>query len=164
MPDYFEFKEDDISVTLVWAILESLPLECWHLNALGKIGSRLNMPIAMDSLTMTMECVSYVCILVEVDVSKKLVDQVEFILPNGMTRKQRVVYEFMSKFCSECHHFGHLKDSYHGTQPPTAATAATVKTVAPNKTQNSKWTVVQCRNKNQKQLLQQNSPAAVSDE
>ncbi|KAL2252361.1 UNVERIFIED_CONTAM: hypothetical protein Sindi_0030800 [Sesamum indicum] len=31
----FEFKEDDISLTPVWATLPSLPLECWHPNALG---------------------------------------------------------------------------------------------------------------------------------
>ncbi|KAK4403201.1 hypothetical protein Sango_1060800 [Sesamum angolense] len=35
MPDCFEFKEDDISLTPVWAILPSLPLECWHPNARG---------------------------------------------------------------------------------------------------------------------------------
>ncbi|KAL0401729.1 UNVERIFIED_CONTAM: hypothetical protein Slati_4202800 [Sesamum latifolium] len=98
MPDCFEFKEDDISSTPVWAILPSLPLECWHPNVLGKIGSRLGTPIAMDSLTMTMEHVSYARILVEVDASKKLVGEVEFILPNGVTRKQRVVYEFTPIF------------------------------------------------------------------
>ncbi|KAK4422081.1 hypothetical protein Salat_2159100 [Sesamum alatum] len=47
--------------------------ECWHPNALGKIRSRLSRPIAMDSLTMSMERVSYARILLEVDASKKLV-------------------------------------------------------------------------------------------
>ncbi|KAK4422066.1 hypothetical protein Salat_2157500 [Sesamum alatum] len=79
--------DDDISVTPVWAIFLSLPLECWHPNALGKIGSRFGTPIAMDSLTMSMEHVSYTRILVEIDASKELVDQVEFVLPNGVTRK-----------------------------------------------------------------------------
>ncbi|KAL0315181.1 UNVERIFIED_CONTAM: hypothetical protein Scaly_2881200 [Sesamum calycinum] len=102
MPDCFEFKEDDISLTPVWATLPSLPLECWHPNALGKIGSRLGTPIAMDSLTMKMERVSYARILVEVDASKKLVDHVEFILPNGVIRKQPIVYEYTPKFCSAC--------------------------------------------------------------
>ncbi|KAL2237586.1 UNVERIFIED_CONTAM: hypothetical protein Sindi_0950300 [Sesamum indicum] len=63
VPDCFEFKEDDISLTPVWATLPSLPLECWHPNALGKIGSRIGNPIAMDSLTMKMESVSYARIL-----------------------------------------------------------------------------------------------------
>ncbi|KAL0288306.1 UNVERIFIED_CONTAM: hypothetical protein Sangu_2665000 [Sesamum angustifolium] len=115
MPGCFEFKEDDISLTPVWATLPSLPLECWHPNALGKIGSRLGTPIAMDALTMKMERVSYARILVEVDASKKLVDHVEFILPNGVVRKQPIVYEFTPKFCSTCHRFGHLQES---CQPP----------------------------------------------
>ncbi|KAL0415993.1 UNVERIFIED_CONTAM: hypothetical protein Slati_3431200 [Sesamum latifolium] len=172
MPDCFEFKEDDISSTPVWAILPSLPLECCHPNALGKVGSRLGTPIAMDSLTMMMECVSYARVLVEVDASKKLVDQVEFILPNRVTRKQRVVYEVTPKFCSKCHHFSYLNDSCQGTQTPTVTagptTAATVKTVAPKKIQTSDWTLVQRWNKNQKQQQQQqqqqNPPAAVNNE
>ncbi|KAK4411705.1 hypothetical protein Sango_0243500 [Sesamum angolense] len=111
MLDCFEFKEDDISLTPVWATLLSLPLECWHPNALGKIGSRLGTPIAMDSLTMKMERVSYARILVEVDASKKLVDHMEFILLNGVVRKQPIVYEYTPKFCSTCNRFGHLKES-----------------------------------------------------
>ncbi|KAL0423068.1 UNVERIFIED_CONTAM: hypothetical protein Sradi_0841600 [Sesamum radiatum] len=82
MSGCFKFKEDDISLTPVWATLPSLPLEYWHPNALEKIGSRLGTPIAMDSLTMKMERVSYARILVKVDASKKLMDQLEFILPN----------------------------------------------------------------------------------
>ncbi|KAL0307067.1 UNVERIFIED_CONTAM: hypothetical protein Sradi_6124000 [Sesamum radiatum] len=123
MPDCFEFKEDDISLTLVWATLPSLLLECWHPNALDKIGSWLGTPIEMDSLTMKMERVSYARILVEVDASKKLVDHVEFILPNGVTRKQPVVYEYTPKFCSTCKRFGHLKES---CQPSAAIATATV--------------------------------------
>ncbi|KAL0325412.1 UNVERIFIED_CONTAM: hypothetical protein Sradi_5110500 [Sesamum radiatum] len=67
MPDYFEFKENDISLTSVWTLLPSLPLEYWHPNALGKTGSRLGTPVAMDSLTMKMEQVSYAYISAEVD-------------------------------------------------------------------------------------------------
>ncbi|KAL0337536.1 UNVERIFIED_CONTAM: hypothetical protein Scaly_2028700 [Sesamum calycinum] len=126
--DCFEFKEDDISLTPVWAILPSLPLECWHPNALGKIGSRLGTPIAMDSLTMRMERVSYARILVEVDASKTLVDHVEFKMPNGVTRRQPVVYEYTPKFCTECNRFGHHQNLCHDRQQPASATA--IATVA----------------------------------
>ncbi|KAL0287981.1 UNVERIFIED_CONTAM: hypothetical protein Sradi_7112700 [Sesamum radiatum] len=71
----FWFSEDDISLTPVWATLPSLPLECWNPNALSKIGSKLGNPMAMDSLTMNMERISYARILVEVDASKELIDQ-----------------------------------------------------------------------------------------
>ncbi|KAL0423107.1 UNVERIFIED_CONTAM: hypothetical protein Sradi_0845500 [Sesamum radiatum] len=129
MPDCFEFKEDDISLTPVWATLPSLPLECWHPNALGKIGSRLDPPIAMDSLMMKMERVSYASILVEVDASKKLVDHMEFILLNGVVRKQPIVYEYTPKFCSTCNRFGHLKES---CQPSATPIATAITTAAPN--------------------------------
>ncbi|KAL0421050.1 UNVERIFIED_CONTAM: hypothetical protein Slati_3127900 [Sesamum latifolium] len=127
----------------------------------------------MDSLTMMMERVSYARILVEVDASKKLVDEVEFILPNGVARKQPVVYEFTPKFCLVCNCFGHLKELCQGTHPPAAAAATiaatTIKTVALKKMQNSEWMLVQRRHKNlkhfqQQQQQQQNPPAADSDD
>ncbi|KAL2248410.1 UNVERIFIED_CONTAM: hypothetical protein Sindi_2693300 [Sesamum indicum] len=84
----------------------------------------------MDSLTLKMERVSYARILVEVDASKKLIDQVEFVMPNGITRKQSVAYEFTPKFCTECNRFGHLKETCQGIHP-SAATAAAAPTTAP---------------------------------
>ncbi|KAL2227676.1 UNVERIFIED_CONTAM: hypothetical protein Sindi_2126300 [Sesamum indicum] len=125
MMDCFEFKEDDISLTPVWATLPSLPLECWHPNALEKIGSRIGIPIAMDSLTMKMERVSYSRMLVEVDVSKRLVDQVEF---------------------------GHLQETCQGAYLPAVAAApapatAPTKQAEAKKTQTTEWTLVQRRNK-----------------
>ncbi|KAK4391600.1 hypothetical protein Sango_1937800 [Sesamum angolense] len=164
MPDCFEFKEDDISLTLVWATLPSLPLECWHPNALGKIGSRLGTPIPMDSLTMKMERVSYARILVEVDASKKLVDHVEFILPNGLIRKQPIVYEYTPKFCSTCNRIGHLKESCQPSATIATATAtaapnindAAVKTAKPKKAQPTECTVVR---RSQRANSKQQQPA-----
>ncbi|KAL0445329.1 UNVERIFIED_CONTAM: hypothetical protein Slati_2255600 [Sesamum latifolium] len=155
MSDCFEFKEDDTSLTPIWALLSSLPLECWHPNALGNIGSRLGTPITMDSLTMKMERVSYARIFVEVDASKTLVDQVEFILPNGATRKQPVIYEFTPKFCTKFKLFDHLKDSCQGPQPP--AVVATTPPVATIKPVATKWTLVQRRQKRD-QKHEQNGP------
>ncbi|KAL0362185.1 UNVERIFIED_CONTAM: hypothetical protein Scaly_1173700 [Sesamum calycinum] len=131
MPGCFEFKKDDISLTPV--------------------------PIAMDSLTMKVERVSYARILVEVNASKKLVDHVEFIIPNGVVRKQSIIYEFTPKFCSTCNRFGHLKESCQPPAIPTGTATAiaacnandtAVKTVAPKKAQPTEWTVVQRRQRN----------------
>ncbi|KAL0457780.1 UNVERIFIED_CONTAM: hypothetical protein Slati_0405200 [Sesamum latifolium] len=138
----------------------------------------------MDSLTMKMERISYARILVEVDASKELVYQVEFILPNGVVRKQPIRYEFTPKFCTSCNHFGHLRDSSQGYRPTIVTDttpAATVKSVAPKKAQISEWTLVQRRHKAvQKEeapqpaagesvepaqkVQQQGSPTAGSDE
>ncbi|KAK4390427.1 hypothetical protein Sango_2106000 [Sesamum angolense] len=121
----------------------------------------------MYSLTMKMERVSYARILVEVDASKKLVDHVEFILPNGVARKQPIIYEFTPKFCSTCNRFGHLKESCQPSATPIATATATatrnandvvVKAVAPKKAQPTEWTVVQHRRRNN---LKQQQPAEV---
>ncbi|KAK4422079.1 hypothetical protein Salat_2158900 [Sesamum alatum] len=132
----------------------------------------------MDSLTRKMERVSYARILVEVDASKKLVDNVEFILPNGVMRKQPVVYEYTLKFYSDCSRFGHLKDSCQGPQPQAATPTVAVKQSTPavqRKAQPDDWTMVQRRHKkhqgivsmwqNQAQIQKQqqkNAPAAAS--
>ncbi|KAK4415298.1 hypothetical protein Salat_2637100 [Sesamum alatum] len=153
MPDCFEFKEDDISLTPVWAILPALPLECWNPKALGKIGSAVGNPIAMDSLTFKMERVSYARILVEVDASKPLVDKIEFMFPNGVTRKQPVDYEVTPKFYSDCCKFGHLKDSCQGLQAPAAAPSAPSSQTVPEKQSKahpSEWTTVKRRSKKAK--------------
>ncbi|KAL0463054.1 UNVERIFIED_CONTAM: hypothetical protein Slati_0193000 [Sesamum latifolium] len=163
MQDCFEFKEDDVSLTPIWATLPSLPLECWNPNALGKIGSRLGTPIAMDSLTRTMERVSYARILVEVDASEPLVDHVEFVLPNGVRRKQPILYEFTPKFCTHCNRFGHLKESCKGSQPAPAANetahavpATAVKQPADQKKgQPSEWTEVKRKQHKLQQKQQQ---------
>ncbi|KAL2232352.1 UNVERIFIED_CONTAM: hypothetical protein Sindi_1415200 [Sesamum indicum] len=155
MPECFEFKEDDISLTPVWATLPLLPLECWHPTALEKIGSRLGTPIAMDTLTMKMERVSYVRILVEVDASQKLKDEVEFVMPNGITRKQSVVYEFTPKFCTSCNRFEHLQETCQGLTavPPVVVPAAASPAAAPTKpaeaakNKPAEWTIVHRRNK-----------------
>ncbi|KAL2237179.1 UNVERIFIED_CONTAM: hypothetical protein Sindi_0909600 [Sesamum indicum] len=152
MLDCFEFKEDDISLTPIWATLPSLPLECWHHNALWKIGSRIGSPIAMDSLTMKMERVSYAKILVEVDASKKLVDQVELVMPNDITRKQPVVYEFTPKLCTNCHRFGHLQETCQGAHLPAVVAAfapatALAKQAEAKKPQTTEWTIDHRRNK-----------------
>ncbi|KAL0385732.1 UNVERIFIED_CONTAM: hypothetical protein Sradi_2967500 [Sesamum radiatum] len=129
--------------------------ECKNRNALREIGSRLGNPMTIDSLTMKIERVSYVRILVEVDASKKLVDQVEFILPNDVVRKQPVLNEFTPKFRTACNRFGHLKNACH---PPAATVdttpTATVKTVVPKEMRPTEWTLVKYRNKNQKHIQQ----------
>ncbi|KAL0326640.1 UNVERIFIED_CONTAM: hypothetical protein Sangu_1742000 [Sesamum angustifolium] len=111
-------------------------------------------PIAMDSLTMRMERVSYARILVEVDASKALVDHVEFKLQNGVTRRQPVVYEYKPKFCTECNRFGHHKSSCGDNQQPSTAAATATAAVgksAANKQPTTKkalpteWTLVQRR-------------------
>ncbi|KAL0295107.1 UNVERIFIED_CONTAM: hypothetical protein Sradi_6851900 [Sesamum radiatum] len=153
MPDCFEFKEDDINLTPVLAIFPSLPLKCWHPNTLGKIASRLDTLIAMDSLIMKMERVLYPRILIEVDTSKTLVEQVKFKLPNRVIRRQQIVYKYTPKFCIECNRFGHHKSSCRDNhQQALLLLLSVILQQSPNRllqenTLPTEWTLVQRRYK-----------------
>ncbi|KAK4428251.1 hypothetical protein Salat_1124700 [Sesamum alatum] len=130
MLNCFEFKEDDINLTPVWAILPSLPLKCWHPNALGKISSKLGTPIAMDSLTMKMEKQPVVY---------------EFT-PKFCTECN--IFGHLKDSCQGTH---------PPVVVTTTTPAATIKSVALKKVQPAEWTLVQRRHKSD-QKHQHNGP------
>ncbi|XP_022843290.1 uncharacterized protein LOC111366827 [Olea europaea var. sylvestris] len=107
MPQFFEFDDKEISTVPIWINLPGLPLECWKSKALSKIVSKVGKPISTDKLTSTMDRISYVRVLVEVDVSKELVRTVHMMLPNGKLREQGVYFEHVPKYCNTCKMFGH---------------------------------------------------------
>lgn len=91
----------------VWIQLQSLPLQCWNSRAISRIASRLGKPICMDEITVNKRRISYARVLVEINTSKKPVEEFEVKLPSGLTYTQYVVYENLPKYCSHCYYFGH---------------------------------------------------------
>lgn len=59
-----------------------------------------------DRFTTELNKISYARVLVKVDITKPLVENVEIVTLTG-TRQQEILYEWRPKFCSECVHFGH---------------------------------------------------------
>lgn len=60
-----------------------------------------------DKLTMSMECISYARILLDVDVSKPLVRTVSIIDARGIPFDQEILFEYEPDYCSSCHTIGH---------------------------------------------------------
>lgn len=110
IPDVFDFNDHEISKVPVWVQLPNLPLEFWNTRALSKIASKIGSPKQADRLTIARERVSYARVLVEVDVTKELKEEVTIIAPNGKQILQHIRYEFVPKFCSSCRAIGHLSD------------------------------------------------------
>ncbi|GFQ03527.1 hypothetical protein PHJA_002496500 [Phtheirospermum japonicum] len=106
MPSCFEFDDAEVSMMPVWVTLPGLPLDCWTQNALYKIGRKIGRPLATDEVTSNKERIAFARLLVEADISKELVRSVNIRLPSGKLRQQRVVYEFIPKFCSTCRRLG----------------------------------------------------------
>ncbi|XP_020555063.1 uncharacterized protein LOC105178632 [Sesamum indicum] len=76
-------------------------------------------------------------------------------MPNGITRKQPVVYEFTSKFCTDCNRFGHLQETCQSLTAvsPVVVPAAAAPAAAPTKlaeaakSKPTEWTIVHRRDK-----------------
>ena len=107
MPPYFNFGDDCFTKIPTWVRLPSLPLECWNERALSKICSYIGEPLASDQCTARRLRFAYARVLVEVDVTKDLVKEFDFFLPNGKQVNQSVIYEHEPIQCGKCHKVGH---------------------------------------------------------
>lgn len=110
MPDMFDFNDSEISKVPVWVQFPSLPLEFWNVRALSKIASKLGSPKQADKLTISRDRVSYARVLVEIDVTQPLKEELCIIAPNGRQLTQEVRYEYVPKFCVFCKSIGHVQD------------------------------------------------------
>lgn len=117
MPSCFEFNETlDVHLPL-WVRFPGLPVDFWNPTLLGRIASRLGVPIASDRNTATKEKLSFARALVEVDVSKDLVREITIMMPCGKLRHQHVIYEYEPQFCPTCMAFGHIRELCKAKKP-----------------------------------------------
>jgi len=69
-----------------------------------------------------MSQLSFTRVMIEVDLSADLLRFINISLPDGTTLKQRVLYEFLPKFCTHCCMPGHTisacKNTSNDTQDP----------------------------------------------
>lgn len=93
MPPFFDFGNEELSKIPVWVKLRNLSLELWNPQALGKILSKVGLPIRTDQLTASKGSISFARALVEVDTSMDLIEEVCFRLPNGKVFTQKVEFE-----------------------------------------------------------------------
>jgi hypothetical protein len=123
MPEYFDFGTDKMSCVPVWVKFPNLPLKYWSPRCLSKIASKLGTPIQSDQLTFNMSRISYVRVLVELDLLANLKSSIVINLPNGSTLNQPVIYiyETLPRFCKLCKVLGHNTGTC--TSPPALAVA-----------------------------------------
>lgn len=60
----------------IWVKLYNIPLNCWVINSLSMIGSLIGVPIYVDEATTQQNRVSFDRLLIEVDLTKPLVEEV----------------------------------------------------------------------------------------
>lgn len=82
------------NVIPLWISLPNLPLNCWSPSSVCRIGSLLGVPLFADDCTTNQMRVSFARILIKVDVTKALPDNIFIQDPNGKNFEQRVVYDW----------------------------------------------------------------------
>lgn len=102
MPEYFDFGTAEMSDVPVWVKFPNLLLKCLSPRCLFKIASKLGKPIQSEQLTFNMSRISYVRVLMELDLLADLKSSTVINLLNGVTLNQPVLYETMPRLCKLC--------------------------------------------------------------
>ena len=105
-PD-FSLKQDMLRTIPIWIKLPKLPLYLWGERSLNKIGSAIGTPMVTDECTTHKLRVSYARMLVEVDITRKLVEEIAIKDKDGRKIMQPIEYEWRPKFCDKCQKIGH---------------------------------------------------------
>lgn len=94
----FDFQSEILKVIPLWVHFPSLPLNCWGLDSLSRIGSTIGTPLFAD------ECTSQQSQIVTRSLAyKTLVED-----PSGKQFEKCVKYEWEPPFCPKCQRIGHV--------------------------------------------------------
>ncbi|CAI8586969.1 unnamed protein product [Vicia faba] len=92
---------------LIWIKLPKLPLYLWGERTLDKIGSAIGVPMVTDECTTHKLRVTYARILVQVDITRKLVYEIAIKDKEGKALMQPVEYKWKLKFYDKFQKVGH---------------------------------------------------------
>ncbi|KAG5590670.1 hypothetical protein H5410_041184 [Solanum commersonii] len=92
-PD-FDFGSEFLSEIPLWVTFPKLPLNCWGMGSLSRIASAIGVPLFADECTTKQTRISYARMLIEVNVTKEIPQQIAVMDPSGETFTQQVVLEW----------------------------------------------------------------------
>lgn len=103
----FDFNKEVLRTVPIWVKYPNLPLNCWSMDSLSRISSGLGMSLYADECTRKVERISFVRVLVDMDVARELSKKLKVEDPNGRVFEQAVQYEWVSEYCTKCMQIGH---------------------------------------------------------
>ncbi|KAF3619943.1 hypothetical protein FXO38_32633 [Capsicum annuum] len=92
----------------LWVVLPGLPIYYWAEDNLNRIESYIGKPISTDRLTTEVERISYTRILIEVDITQELPEEMYIEKNDGTIHTQAIEFEWAPEFCQDCMHMGHI--------------------------------------------------------
>ncbi|XP_021848022.1 uncharacterized protein [Spinacia oleracea] len=113
----FNFSTEVLTMVPLWIQLPSLPLNCWGVDSLSRIGSILGKPLFANECTTNQTRISYARMLVEIDVTQPLCYKVMVEGSNGVVQEQVVLYDWEPMFYPKCQIVGHVCGKPSHPQP-----------------------------------------------
>ncbi|XP_015072451.1 uncharacterized protein LOC107016517 [Solanum pennellii] len=104
----FDFGREFLTEIPLWVNFPKLPLNCWGVGSLSRIASAIGVRLFADECTTKQTRISYARMLVEVNVTKAIPQQIAVMDPNRKTFMQEVVLEWRPQYCDKCQKIGHL--------------------------------------------------------
>lgn len=105
----FNFNEEFPTEIPLWVNFPQLPMNCWGPKSLSMIASALGIPMRAYEYTAKQKRVSYAIILIEINVTTILPDEITVMDPNGRTFQHAILYDWKQLFCEKCQVIGQLK-------------------------------------------------------
>lgn len=90
----FSLKNGLLRVLPMWMMFPQLPLVFWREKSIGKISSAIGKPMMTDKCTTKKLRVSYVRVLIEVDITHELKDYITIMDPKANKIMQEMEYEW----------------------------------------------------------------------
>ena len=81
----FDFGKEFLAEIPLWVNFPKLPLNCWGVGSLSRIASAIGVPLFADECTTKQTRISYARMLIEVNVTKPIPQQITVMDPNGRT-------------------------------------------------------------------------------
>lgn len=111
----------------VWVRFSNLPVRYWNIKSLSAISSLVGVPLMTDRITKERTWLNFSRVLIEVELRKEALVEVQFVNEYGQLVDQVVEYDWLPVKCSCCSNFGHMEADCRKKEEVWQA-----KTIVPN--------------------------------
>ncbi|KAK9756123.1 hypothetical protein RND81_01G075200 [Saponaria officinalis] len=99
--------KEAVKTVPTWVRLHQLELKFWGERCLHKIASLVGEPVKIDAATTLKHRLGFARIMVEVALSEKCVDSIQFLDELGYCHEVMVEFEWKHVLCAKCKSYGH---------------------------------------------------------
>lgn len=103
----FSLEKAFLTSIPLWVKFSNLPMTCWSKGSLSRIACAVGKPIYADKRTTNQTRISFARMLIEVNITNPLPNEIIIKEPNGKQIKQVIIYDWKPKYCPKCSMVGH---------------------------------------------------------